>query len=179
MKVTNLEQLLQQELQDLYDAEKQLVRALPKMAKNASSDELKKAFKEHLDATKGQVERIERVFEVLGAKAKSRPCAAMKGLIAEGQEVMEENAPDVLKDLAIVGAAQRVEHYEMAGYGTARALAGRLGNEEAAGLLQETLDEEKEADEKLTEIAQSLLESVETDGASAPKSAGARRTTGS
>jgi len=114
VKVTSLDQLLQQELQDLYDAEKQLVRALPKMAKAASSEELREAITEHLEVTKGQVERIEQVFEALGAKAKSRPCAAMKGLISEGQEVTEEDAPEALKDLAVIGVAQRVEHYEMA-----------------------------------------------------------------
>lgn len=148
------------------------------MAKTASSDELREAIKEHLEVTKGQVERIEQVFEALGARAKSTPCAAMKGLIAEGKEVMEENAPDVLKDLAIISAAQRVEHYEMAGYGTARALADRLGNKQASELLQETLDEEKEADEKLTEVARSLLESVETDESSSARSGAARRSSG-
>jgi len=179
VKVTSLDQLLQQELQDLYDAEKQLVRALPKMAKAASSEELREAITEHLEVTKGQVERIEQVFEALGAKAKSRPCAAMKGLISEGQEVTEEDAPEALKDLAVIGAAQRVEHYEMAGYGTARAMAERLGNKEAARLLQETLDEEKEADQKLTELADSLLQSVETtEAAPARKGSTARRAGG-
>jgi ferritin-like metal-binding protein YciE len=178
VKVTSLEQLLQQELQDLYDAEKQLVKALPKVAKAASSDELREAITEHLEVTKGQVERIEQVFEVLGAKAKSTPCAGMKGIISEGQEVIEEDAPDALKDLAVIGAAQRVEHYEMAGYGTARALAERLGNKEAVDLLQETLDEEKEADQKLTELAQSLLQSVDTEAVGTGKHSAARRTSG-
>src|SRR5262249_15915036 len=149
------------------------------MAKAVSSDELREAITEHLEVTKGQVERIEQVFEALGAKPKSKPCAGMKGLISEGQEVMELDAPDELMDLAIIGAAQRVEHYEMAGYGTARTLAERFGNKEAADLLQETLDEEKEADEKLNEVAQSLLQSVETEAVpSTTKSSPARRSSG-
>ena len=160
MKTENLEQLFQQELQDIYDAEKQLVKALPKMAKAASSQELQEAIKEHLEQTKAQVQRIEQIFENMGAKAKSKPCAGMRGLIEEGQEVMGEDLPDELKDLAIIGAAQRVEHYEIAAYGTARTFAERLGNNEAAEMLQETLTEEEEADEKLTQISESLLEAV-------------------
>jgi ferritin-like metal-binding protein YciE len=160
MKIESLDELLQEELRDIYDAEKQLVKALPKMAKAASSDELQEAINEHLQITKGQVERLEQVFETLGTKAKSKTCAGMKGLIEEGEEVLEQDADDELKDLAIIGAAQRVEHYEIAAYGTARAFAERLGNEEVAELLQETLTEEEEADERLTEIAESLMDAV-------------------
>ena len=160
MKVESLDQLLQEELRDIYDAEKQLVKAIPKMAKAASSPELQEALNEHLEVTKGQVERLEQVFEKLGTKARGKTCAGMKGLIAEGEEVIGQDASDELADLAIIGAAQRVEHYEIAAYGTARTFAERLGNEEVAELLQETLTEEEEADERLTEISESLLEAV-------------------
>jgi ferritin-like metal-binding protein YciE len=160
MKVDSLDQLLQEELRDIYDAEKQLVKAIPKMAKAASSPELQEALNEHLATTKGQVTRLEEVFDKLGTKAKGKSCAGMKGLIEEGEEVIGQDASDELKDLAIIGAAQRVEHYEIAAYGTARTFAERLGNEEVAELLQETLTEEEEADEKLTEISQTLLEAV-------------------
>ncbi len=158
MKINTLELLLEAELKDLYDAEKRLVRAIPKMAKAASSAELREALEEHLEVTKGQVERLEQVFELLGAAAKAKPCAGMKGIIEEGEEIIAQDATEILKDAALIGGAQRVEHYEMAAYGTARTLAERLGNQEAADLLQETLEEEKEADEKLTEIAEQLLE---------------------
>ncbi len=161
MKIDTLEALFTEELRDLYDAEKQLVKALPKMVKAASSDELREAFTEHLEVTKGQVQRIEQVFELLGAKAKSKPCAAMKGLIEEGQETIQEDISDELMDIALIGIAQKVEHYEISGYGTARALAEKLGHEEVARLLQQTEDEEKEADMKLTEVTQTVLENVE------------------
>ena len=157
MKIERLEQLFQEELRDLYDAEKQLVRALPKMAKAASSEELRDALTEHLEITKGQVQRLEQIFESLDMRAKGKPCAGMKGIIEEGREVMEEDATEELLDAALIGAAQRVEHYEMAAYGTARTFAEQLGNTEAAQLLEQTLEEEKEADEKLTEISESLL----------------------
>src|ERR1051326_6695159 len=130
------------------------------MAKAASSPELQEALNEHLATTKGQVTRLEEVFDKLGTKTKGKSCAGMKGLIEEGEEVIGQDASDELKDLAIIGAAQRVEHYEIAAYGTARTFAERLGNEEVAELLQETLTEEEEADEKLTEISQTLLEAV-------------------
>jgi ferritin-like metal-binding protein YciE len=160
VKIDSLSTLFEEELKDIYDAEKRLVKAIPKMAKAASSAELRQALEEHLEVTKGQVQRLEQVFELLGVPAKTKPCAGMKGLIEEGEEVMDEDATETLKDAALIGAAQRVEHYEMAAYGTARTLAERLGNEEAAELLEETLNEEKEADEKLTEIAQQLLEGM-------------------
>jgi ferritin-like metal-binding protein YciE len=160
MKISNLEQLLQEELKDLYDAEKQLVKALPKMAKAASSSELQEALNEHLEVTKGQVQRLEQIFSELEMKPKGKSCAGMKGLIEEGQEVMGEDATDELMDAALIGAAQRVEHYEIAAYGTARTIAERLGREEVAELLQETLTEEKETDEKLTQISEQLLQGI-------------------
>src|ERR1700730_5049145 len=161
MKIETLSTLLNEELKDIYDAEKRLVKALPKMAKAASAPDLRRAFEEHLAVTKKHVERLEQVFELLGVPAKAKTCAGMKGLIEEGEETMKEDAADQLMDAALIGAAQRVEHYEMAAYGTARALAEHLGNQEAADLLQETLEEEKEADEKLTEIAVQILETIE------------------
>jgi ferritin-like metal-binding protein YciE len=158
--IETLEQLLQDEIRDIYDAEKQLVKAIPKMAKAASSTELSDALKQHLEATQGHVQRLEQVFEALGTKAKGKTCAGMKGLIEEGQEAIGSESSDEMKDLAIIGAAQRVEHYEIAAYGTARTFAERLGNQDVVDLLQETLDEEKEADEKLSDISQTLLEGV-------------------
>lgn len=157
-RIEDLNSLLEEELKDIYDAEKQLVKALPKMARAATSEELQSALREHLEVTQGQVQRLEQVFEKLGAKGKGKPCAGMKGLIQEGQEVMQEDASEQMADLALIGAAQRVEHYEIAAYGTARAFAEKLGQDEVAELLQQTLDEENEADEKLTEISESLLE---------------------
>jgi ferritin-like metal-binding protein YciE len=185
MKIDSLSTLLQEEMKDIYDAEKRLVRALPKMAKAATSEDLRQALQEHLEVTKGQVQRLEQAFELLGAKAKAKTCAGMKGLIEEGEEVMSENAPDNLMDAAIIGAAQRVEHYEMAAYGTARTFAERLGNDEVASLLEETLNEEKEADRKLTQISEQLLQGMDEAsgqememerGGSSRKSAAARRT---
>jgi ferritin-like metal-binding protein YciE len=156
MKET-LEELLLEEIRDLYDAEKQLVKALPKMAKAASSTELREAFLGHLEETKGQVQRIEQVFELLEQRARSKPCVAMKGLVEEGQEIMQEDFEDAIMDSALIGAAQKVEHYEIAGYGTARTLAQALGRKDVAQLLQETLDEEGATDKKLTGIAKTLL----------------------
>jgi ferritin-like metal-binding protein YciE len=160
MRVESLDLLLQEELRDIYDAEKQLVKALPKMAKAAFSEDLREAIHEHLQQTKGHVERLEQAFEKLGTKAKGKNCAGMKGLIEEGEEVIGRDATGEFLDLAIIAAAQRVEHYEIAAYGTARTFAERLGNEEVADLLQETLTEEEETDERLTEISETLLEAV-------------------
>lgn len=157
MSMERMEELLVEELRDLYDAEKQLVRALPKMARTASDEELQQAFRQHLEQTKGQVQRLEQVFEHLGQRARSKPCKAMRGLVEEGKEVMEEDASELLLDSAIIGAAQKVEHYEIAGYGTARTLAQAMGNREVAQLLQQTLDEEGQTDKLLTQIAKRLL----------------------
>ena len=157
MKTSTLQDLLVEEIRDLYDAEKQLIRALPKMAKAASDSELGDAFREHLEQTKEQAARLERVFESMGMKAKSKPCAAMKGLIQEGQETMSEDMEEGLMDCAIVGAARRVEHYEMAGYDTARSMAQALGLKDAMQLLQETLNEETQTDKKLAQVSKRLL----------------------
>jgi ferritin-like metal-binding protein YciE len=153
VKIASLEKLLKDELKDLYSAETQLVRALPKMAKKATAAGLKEAFTNHLEETKGHVERLEKVGQLLEIELSGKKCKAMEGLIEEGKEVLEAEGPDGVIDAALIGAAQRVEHYEMAGYGTVRALAEFLGHEKAVRLLQETLDEEFAADEKLTEIA--------------------------
>lgn len=163
MKIDSLQTLLQSELMDIYDAEKRLVRALPKMAKSATSEELREAIQEHLEVTKGQVQRLEQVFKLFGFSAKARPCAGMRGLIEEGEETMNDKAEGALMDQALIGAAQRVEHYEMAAYGTVRSMAEQLGNSEAAGLLEETLNEEKEADAKLTEVAEQLFEQMSAE----------------
>lgn len=150
----SLSELLEDELKDLYSAENQLLKALPKMAKKASSELLKDAFTSHLKETEGHVKRLDAVAKTLGiTKLGGKKCHAMEGLIEEGKEVLEEDGDDAVLDAALIGAAQRVEHYEMAGYGTARAMAEALGEEKAASLLQQTLDEEAAADEKLTGIA--------------------------
>jgi ferritin-like metal-binding protein YciE len=141
------------QLGDLYDAEKQLLTALPKMAGAASSDELREAFETHLKETRGHVERLERVFSDLGMPTPTEQCKAMRGLIAEGDEVVNATGDPAAKDAALIAAAQRVEHYEMAGYGTVRTLAKVLDHGDAASLLDDTLDEESKADELLTKIA--------------------------
>jgi ferritin-like metal-binding protein YciE len=153
MAVKSVKDLLLDELRDIYHAEKQLVRALPKMAKKAKSDQLRKAIEEHLEETKGQVERLEQAFQKMEVPTRGKRCEAMEGLIAEAEEVMEEIATPEVLDAAMIAAAQKVEHYEIASYGSARALAQALGHNEVARLLEQTLDEEKQADEKLNEIA--------------------------
>lgn len=157
MKLNDLQSLLVHELKDLHSAEKQLTRALPKMAKAAASDELRAAFEEHLEQTRGHVERLEKIFEELEASPRGPKCEAMEGLIEEGKELMEEDAAPEVLDAALICAAQRVEHYEIAGYGCARTLAQTLGMKSAAKLLQQTLDEEGQADKKLTDIAESSV----------------------
>jgi ferritin-like metal-binding protein YciE len=154
-KMSTLEDLYTDLLKDLYSAEKQLVKALPKLAKNAQSPDLQKAFQEHLKQTEGHVERIERIFSDLDGSPRGKKCVGMEGLIEEGNELLQEDVqPDVL-DAGLIAAAQKVEHYEIASYGTARAWAERLGYDQAARLLQQTLDEESMANEKLTRIAES------------------------
>ncbi|HLK17852.1 MAG TPA: ferritin-like domain-containing protein [Bryobacteraceae bacterium] len=157
----SIRELLLEEIADLYDAEKQLVKALPKMAKASSNEQLREAFESHLEQTRGHVQRLEQVFELLDKKAKSKPCAAMKGLVEEGKETMEEDLSDGVMDSAIICAAQKVEHYEIAGYGTVSAWARSLGLDEVAGLLEETLAEEKEADEKLTQVGGEVFTEAE------------------
>lgn len=167
MKLDSLNTLLEEELKDIYSAEKQLLRALPKMAKKATSPELKTALQEHLEVTRSQVERLESVFQELGKSPKAKTCAAMKGLIEEATEMMEEDAEDAVMDAAIIGCAQKVEHYEIATYGTLRTWAAQVGEETAAELLEQTLKEEEEADERLTGIAESGV-NQEADEEEAP-----------
>jgi ferritin-like metal-binding protein YciE len=157
LKLNSLRDLFIEELRDLYSAETQLVKALPKMADAATDEQLKQAFTDHLQETENHVARLETIFEGLDEKATGETCQAMEGLIKEGSQMIKAQGDNVVKDSGLIGAAQRVEHYEMAGYGTARSLAQRLGEEEAAELLQETLDEEAGADELLTEIAEGLV----------------------
>jgi ferritin-like metal-binding protein YciE len=156
MASKGLKELYIDELKDLYSAENQLVKALPKMAKAASSDELRKGFQEHLEQTKGHVQRLEQIFELLDESPKGKKCKGMEGLIAEGSEVTEEDFEGAVLDAGLIGAAQRVEHYEIAAYGTARAFAEELGETEHVSLLSETLKEEEETDEKLTELSQEI-----------------------
>ena len=156
MRNDSLKELYVEELKDLYSAENQLVKALPKMAKAASSDELRQGFEEHLEQTRGHVQRLEKVFQALEESPKGKKCKGMEGLIEEGAEVMEEEFEGSRMDAALIGAAQRVEHYEIAAYGTVCAFAKELRQTEQASLLTETLEEEKETDEKLTELAQQI-----------------------
>lgn len=157
MKLDTLQKLYTDELRDLYNAENQLLKALPKMAKAASSEELKEAFEKHLEQTKGHVERLEQVFEELGEKPKGKTCRAMKGLIEEGSEILEEDGEESVLDAGIIVAAQKVEHYEIAGYGSVRTFAHLLGKDKSADLLQTTLDEESETNEILNKLAESVV----------------------
>lgn len=152
-----LRELFENELKDIYWAEKALTKAIPKMIKNASSEELIEALTQHLSVTEEQVMRLEEVFESVGVKAQAKKCEAMAGLIKEAEEIMSETEKGQVRDAGIILAGQKVEHYEIATYGTLRAFARILGEEKAAALLEDTLDEEKEADEKLTEIAESSI----------------------
>jgi ferritin-like metal-binding protein YciE len=156
-KFETLEDLYVEELRDLYDAEHQILKALPKMIDRASHDELKQAFRNHLEETRSQVTRLEQVFERLGRKADRKTCVAMKGLLSEGEEILGAKGDADVIDAGLIASAQRVEHYEMAGYGTVRTLARRLGNEDQAQLLQQNLDQESRADQKLTQIAESRV----------------------
>ena len=161
--LNSLRDLLIDELRDLHDAENRLVKALPKMAKAASHEELKEGFQEHLEQTRDHVDRLERCFKLLGEKARSKTCHAMKGLIEEGNEAIQDEAPDAIRDAKMIGAAQRIEHYEIAGYGTARAFAETLGETKVANLLQETLDEEGDTNKRLTAIAESVNEEANSN----------------
>jgi len=156
MKLENLEQLFLQELRDLYDAEDQITEALPKMIEAAHFDQLKSALQGHLDVTRTQISRLDQIFDKLGEDPSGQTCKGMKGVIKEGEEIVSQGGEAATVDAGIISAAQRVEHYEMAGYGTVRTYAELLGQQGIAALLQQTLDEEKEADEKLTEIARSV-----------------------
>ena len=159
MKLESLDDLFLHELRDLHSAERQLIAALPKMAKKASSPELKQAFEDHLAQTEEHLERLNEVFETLELPLGRHKCKAMEGLIEEGSELANEDASEAVRDAAMIGTAQRVEHYEIAGYGTARTFAEQLGHKNAAKILQKTLDEEKETDALLTELAVSTINS--------------------
>jgi ferritin-like metal-binding protein YciE len=162
-----LKELYIDELRDLYDAENRLVKALPEMAKNAESDELRAGFEEHLEQTKGHVDRLRQIFESLDEKPTGKKCAAMVGLIQEGEELMDEDFEGGVKDAALISAAQRVEHYEIAAYGCLKTWAGLLGETEAQSLLEQTLNEEKATDEKLTELSEEINFEATGDDASA------------
>ena len=157
MEIDSLEKLLVEELRDLYSAEAQLLKAMPKMAKKAKHPELKQAIETHMRETEGQVERLDQVFEILEQKAKGKKCLAMEGLINEAKEHMSEDMDDDVMDAALIGMAQKIEHYEIAGYGTARTYAKLLKNNEVAKLLQQTLDEEGKTDKLLTKLAESSI----------------------
>ena len=157
MKLESLEKLYVEELRDIYNAENQLLKALPKMARAAAAPELKQAFEDHLEQTKEHVERLEEIFEKLDQKPSGKTCQAMKGLIEEGSEIMDQEGEEHVLDAGLIAAAQKVEHYEMASYGTVRTWAEMLGEEDAAELLQQTLDEEGETDKRLTELAEEIV----------------------
>ena len=187
MAISSMQELFIEELRDMYHAEKQLARALPKLAKAANSEQLRTAFEEHTEQTKGQIERLQQVFESIGSPARAKRCEAMEGLVEEAQEMLDEDISDELLDVALIASAQKVEHYEIAGYGTLRTLAQQLGHNEAAKLLEETLNEEKQTDELLNKIALGEVnktamqaeeseneEEMETAGGSRSKSSGGR-----
>jgi len=156
MKMESLRGLYVEELQDLYSAETQITKALPNMAKAATNQALKDAFESHLEETKQQIERLDQIFEELGESSKGKTCEGMKGLLKEGDALMKEDADPEVLDAGLISAAQRVEHYEMAGYGTVRTYAELLGEEEAVTLLETTLKEEKAADSKLSKVANKI-----------------------
>ena len=156
MEIDSLRKLYVEELKDLYSAEKQILQALPRMAKKAKNPQLKAGFEEHVRQTEEQVRRLDQIFEGLGKSPRGKKCKGMEGLLEEGKEVMQEDMDDETRDAALIAAAQRVEHYEMAGYGTVRTYANLLGEKEAARLLQQTLDEEGMTDKKLTQLAESI-----------------------
>src|SRR5688500_17897030 len=157
MQMDTLRELYVDELKDLYSAEKQLLRALPKMARNASNDELKAAFTDHLNQTEEHVRRLERVFELLEESPRGKKCVGMEGLIEEGNELVEEEPAEEVLDAGLISKAQRVEHYEIAGYGTVRTYALMLGEREQAELLEQTLNEEKDTDQLLTQLAEQSI----------------------
>jgi ferritin-like metal-binding protein YciE len=154
---SKLMKFFEDSLKDIYWAEKALTKAIPKMAKKATSDELVTALEDHLAETESQVERVERVFDIIGKKASAKKCEAMNGLIKEAEEIMKETEEGAMRDAGIIAAAQKVEHYEMATYGTLRTFAKTLGLDEAAQVLESILDEEKNADAKLTEVAEATI----------------------
>ncbi|HEY1756506.1 MAG TPA: ferritin-like domain-containing protein [Bryobacteraceae bacterium] len=162
-----LQQVLTDQLRDLLHAENQLVKALPKMAKAAKDDQLKAAFTDHLEQTKGHVERLKKAFELLDETAKAKPCKGMEGLVKEGEEVISEGKEEeaLPADLSLIAAAQRVEHYEIAAYGTSAAIATRMDRKDVAELLSKTLEEEKQADQLLTKLARPMLDAAVREAA--------------
>jgi ferritin-like metal-binding protein YciE len=166
MSAENLREALVEEIRDLYNAEKQLVKALPKMAKGAESDELREAFEAHLEETEGQVTRLERVFELLDEKPRGKHCAGMAGIVEEGSEKLQEDIEGSVLDALLIASAQKVEHYEISAYGTAMAWAEALGLNDVVQVLNETLEEEKAADEKLSALAESGINQAATAGES-------------
>lgn len=159
MTIETMQDLFLGQIMDLYDAEQRLVKALPKMADAATSPQLRQAFEQHLEETRGHVDRLERIFGRMGQKAKGETCDAMKGLISEGEDIVSDIDASPLRDAGLIAAANRVEHYEIAGYGSARTFATQLGLTDAASLLQQTLEEEKRADATLTRLAESSVNS--------------------
>ncbi len=157
MKIESMEDLFLEQMADLYDAEKRLVKALPKMAEASTSQTLSQAFESHLLETEGHVTRLEKIFRMLGKDPKSQTCDAMKGLISEGEDIVSDIDKSSLRDAGVIAAANRVEHYEIAAYGSARTFAQTLGLTQAAALLEQTLQEEKKADQKLTQLAESMI----------------------
>jgi ferritin-like metal-binding protein YciE len=155
MHIDSLRDLYVDELRDLLSAENQLIKALPKMAKAANSPQLRSAFEQHLEQTRQQEERLQQIFQTMGVTARAKKCKGMEGVIAEGQEMLSEDLDPQVKDAALISAAQRAEHYEIAAYGTVRTYAQILGDEQAARLLQQTLDEEGQTDKMLTQLAES------------------------
>jgi ferritin-like metal-binding protein YciE len=164
MSVGTLEELLVDELKDLYSAEKQIIRALPKIIKAVSTPELQEGLANHLEETKGQVTRLEKIGELLGKKMSGKTCAGMKGVLEEGSEILEDTEKGLVRDAALISACQRVEHYEMAGYGSAREFARLLGQKEVAALLDETLAEEKNADKTLTGASKQVNAQAKREG---------------
>jgi ferritin-like metal-binding protein YciE len=173
VKVSSLKELYVEELRDIYDAEKEIVKALPKVAQASLTPELRKAFEEHLEQTKGHVQRLEQIFNGLGEEPKTKKCDGMRGILEEGEDVVSESSEGPIRDAGLIAGAQRVEHYEIAVYGSLKTWARQLGDERAVQLLEQTLNEEKEADQELTEIAESGVNSEAVRSASA--SEGSRR----
>ena len=167
MQENALKELYISELRDIYNAEQQLTKALPKMAKAAKSDELRQGFEEHLEQTKGHVQRLEQVFSTLGEKPTGKKCKGMQGIIEEGEEMIdnEDDLQEDAQDAGLISAAQRVEHYEIAAYGSVRTYANLLGDQKAVSLLEETLQEEKETDQKLTSLAEDINVQATHEGA--------------
>jgi ferritin-like metal-binding protein YciE len=179
MASANLHELFVDEIRDIYHAEQQLTKALPKLARHASSETLRRAIEHHLEETRGQVSRLEQVFEMLDEKASGKPCAGMAGIIEEADDLLGEQEPGAVLDAAIVAGAQRAEHYEMAAYGAAIAWARAMGHNDVADLLEQTLGEEKAADATLTEIAEDGVNRAAMDGSAGDTAApqGRRSTT--